>query len=253
VEEQVAQGVGDAHLTVVLGRFARLAAHALEDPAAWLGSGAPPPSAGLLGRARGAAGIAGRLVVGRMHPGVPGWQQLPVQDRCQWWLRRIGAVVVPIAATPRIAGGFADRLPLQAALGAAAAGLAICAVAREHGLERPEDWVPLLGRVLFGRDLTRPAAVPSLEEASTAAAGAAADEERPPPAGIARRVASGLWRLAGILWTLPDVFDDRPRGALLWRTLGRVPVVGLAAGVLDERGAVRRAADETREQLVSPR
>ncbi len=243
--------VDDGQLSAVLGRFARLAANVLEDPAAWLGSGPPPPSGGLVGRLRAVAGAAGRLVTGRMHPGVAGWQQLPVGDRSQWWVRRIEAVAAPIAATPRVAGALADRLPLQGALGAAAGGLAVCAVAREHGLERPEDWVPLLGRVLFDRDLGRPAGVATLEEASAAAAGNGDEDGDPPPPGIARRTASGLWRLARILWTLPDVFDERPRGALVWRALGRLPVVGLPAGVLDERGAVRRAAEETRELLVS--
>src|SRR5919199_5974456 len=104
------------------------------------------------------------LLVGRTHPGAPGWTQVPLQDRCQWWVRRVEAVAAPIAATPRVAGAPADRLPLQGALGAAAAGLAVCAVAHEHGVDRPEDWVPLLGRVLFGRELARPAQVPSLAE-----------------------------------------------------------------------------------------
>ena len=244
------QGVDDAQLTVVLGRFARLAVHVLEDPAGWLGSGEPAPSPGLLGRLRGAAAVAGRLVTGRVHPGTPGWEQLPLQDRCQWWVRRIEAVAAPIAAAPRVAGALADRLPLQGALGASAGGLAVCAVAREHGLERPEDWVPLLARVLFDRDLTRPAEVATLEEASAAAD---ADGDPPAPPGIARRAASGLWRLTRILISLPEVFDERPRGALIWRALGKMPVVGLPAGVLDERGAVRRAADETRELLLSRR
>src|SRR5919199_6038577 len=104
------------------------------------------------------------LLVGRTHPGAPGWDQEPLRDRCQWWVRRIEAVAAPIAATPRLAGALADRLPLQGALGAAAAGVAVCAVASEHGVDRPEDWVPLLARVLFNRDLARPAQVPTLAE-----------------------------------------------------------------------------------------
>jgi hypothetical protein len=53
-----------------------------------------------------------------------------------------------------------------------------------------------------------------------------------------------------VLWALPGLFDERPRGAVLWRALAMLPVVGLPAGVLDERGAVRQAADETRRLLV---
>ncbi len=239
--------VDDRQLSVVLGRFARLSAHLLDDPAAWLGDGVPERSTGLLGRLRGAGEGARRLLTGRLHPGVPEWQQVPQRDRAQWWVRRIEAVAAPVAATPRVAGALADRLPLQGALGASAAGLAVCAVAREHGVDRPQDWVPLLGRVLFDRELAPPAQLPSLAEVERAAE--TADADGSPPPGVARRVASGLWRLGTILWSLPGVFDERPRGALVWRALGRLPIVGLAAGVLDERGAVRSAADETRELL----
>ncbi len=247
-------GVDDRQLAGVLGRFARLAAHLLEDPQAWLGDGVPEPSGGgVLGRLRGVGEGARRLLTGRVHPGVPGWERAPLDARTGWWVQRIQAVAAPIAATPRVAGALADRLPLQGALGAAAAGLAVCAVAREHGRRDPEDWVPLLGRVLFERDLARPAQVPTLAEAEAEAepgAPSAPDVDAEPPPGVARRVASGLWRLARILWGLPGVFDERPRGALVWRALGRLPLVGLPAGVLDERGAVRQAADETRELLA---
>jgi hypothetical protein len=153
----VVDGVDDRQLTVVLGRFARLAAHLVEDPAAWLGTEPPAADGAVLGRLRRMGVGVRHLLVGRTHPGAPGWTQVPLQDRCQWWVRRIEAVAAPIAATPRVAGALADRLPLQGALGAAAAGLAVCAVAHEHGVDRPEDWVPLLARVLFRRDLARPA------------------------------------------------------------------------------------------------
>jgi hypothetical protein len=79
------------------------------------------------------------------------------------------------------------------------------------------------------------------------------DATAPTTPGIPRRAASALWRLARVLFALPGLFDERPRGNLLWRALGKLPVVGLPAGVLDERGAVRQAAEETRELLVSRR
>jgi hypothetical protein len=250
--------VDDGQLSVALGRFARLAAHVVEDPVAWLGTEpgiGPGTGPAALGRLRRTGLGVRHLLLGQTHPGAPGWDQVPVQDRCQWWVRRITVVAVPIAAAPRVTGALADRVPLQAALGAAAAGLAVCAVAREHGIERPEDWVPLLARVLFGRDLTRPAQLPPLVEVASDA------EPDPPggqvparaPGGIRRRAAAGLWRLAGLLWTLPGLFDERPRGGLLWRGLAKLPLVGLAGGLLDERGAVRRAAQESRELLLSPR
>ena len=257
----MADGVDDRQLTAVLGRFARLAAHLVDDPAGWLGTEPIRGQGAVLGRLRRMGLGVRHLLVGRTNPGAQGWDQVPLEDRCQWWVRRIEAVAAPIAATPRVAGALADRVPLQGALGAAAAGLAVCAVAHEHGVDRPEDWVPLLSRVLFQRDLTPPAQVPPLAEITAAEPdedgerdGERDGDAAPPSApGIPRRAASALWRLARILFALPGLFDERPRGGLLWRALGKLPVVGLPAGILDERGAVRQAAEETRELLISSR
>ena len=234
--------VDDGQLTVALTRFARLAAHMVDNPVAWLGTD-PAPGTHPLGRVRRAGVQLRHALVGTAHPGAAGWDQMPVQDRCQWWVRRIETLAAPLAATPRVAGAVADRLPLQGALGAAAAGLAVYAVAHEHGLQRPEDSVPLLARVLFDRDLARPGSVQPLPEVAPQPATVAAPPAAAP--GMRRRAFSAFWRLAQVLWALPGVFDHRPRGGLLWRALGKVPLVGLPAGVLDERGAVRRAADET--------
>jgi hypothetical protein len=246
----VAEAIDDGQLTAALARFARLAANMVDNPVAWLGT---DPGAGgrPLGRLRRSGVRIRHALVGSIHPGDAGWDQVPLQDRCQWWVRRIETLAAPLAATPRVAGALADRLPLQGALGAAAAGLAVYAVAHEHGLDRPEDSVPLLARVLFDRDLPAPAQVRSVPDVAPQVA----DDPAPsvPPRGMRRRAFAAFWRLAQVLWALPGVFDHRPRGGLLWRTLGKVPVVGLPAGVLDERGAVREAADRTRALLVSRR
>jgi hypothetical protein len=98
---------------------------------------------------------------------------LPVERRVDWWVDRVAAVAAPVAATPRVFGVAADRLPIQAALGASAQGLAVCAVAREHGVTDPDDWVPLLGRVLLDRDL--PTGDTRGAEAQAAADAAAVD------------------------------------------------------------------------------
>ena len=59
----------------------------------------------------------------------------------------------------------------------------------------------------------------------------------------------GLWRLGRLLWGLPGFFDERPRGPFVWRAMGKLPLVGLPAGLLDERGAVRAAGEETSRLL----
>jgi hypothetical protein len=231
-------GRSDAVLASALARFAALAALALDDPAAWLGSEHAEDAPG--GRVSSALPVPRRLLTGAVHPGSPGWDSLDLAQRDAWWVARIQAVAAPIAATPRVFGLLADRLPLQGALGAAAAGLAVCAVARERGLREPASWVPLLGRVLFGRELARPAPAEAVAPRATAAR---------PPHGLLRRTWGGVWRLAGVLWEAHGVFDERPRGAWIWRVSGKIPVVGLGAGMLDERGAVARAAGETARLL----
>lgn len=250
----VSGAVTDQQLQAVLGRFAALADVLLRDPVAWLGQDGPQQGdqrAGRAGRLLNGlerdAGRVRRLVTGRVHPGSPDWSDLPLGDRTGWWVARIQAVAAPLAATPRVLGVLADRVPVQGALGSAAAGLAVCAVAKESGVGSPQDWVPLLGRVLFDRDLATPAQLPAVDDDDIPPDGP--HEAAVPPPGPLRRAGRGLWRLARLLWGLPGLFDDRPRGAWVWRALGKVPVVGLPAGLLDERGAVRAAAEETRRVL----
>jgi hypothetical protein len=48
-----------------------------------------------------------------------------------------------------------------------------------------------------------------------------------------------------------DLLDERPRGSFFARGLGKLPLVGLAGGWLDERGGIRKAAQETAELLAS--
>ena len=108
-----------------------------------------------------------------------------------------------LAAAPRFAGALADRIPLQAALGASAAGLAICAVARERGNVAPADWVPLLAQVIFNRDLAAgiPAQVPPAEESEDQLEAAANDtSESPSRMAVLARGAAGR----------PDPVASRP-------------------------------------------
>jgi hypothetical protein len=149
-------------------------------------------------------------------------------------------------AARRFAGALADRIPLQAALGASAAGLAVCAVARERGNGAPADWVPLLAKVIFNRDLAAGISAPvPAAAASEDQLEAAAGDTSEPPSGMAalaegaQRVVRILWRLARTFLDLQDLFDERPRGGLIARTLAKLPVVGFAGGWLDERGAIR--------------
>ena len=244
--------VSDETLARSLSFYAGMVGHILTQPERWLGlDDDPPPSAGFPARALDAARDR---AFGETTPASPHWQDRPLQARIDWWLRRIAITAGLAAAAPRFAGALADRIPLQAALSTSATGLAVCATAREHGVTAPQDWVPLLAQVLFGKTLTHAAAVPTAAEAEQELAAGSAEAETTTDGGStlgrgARRAAATVWRLARTLYELQALLDQRPRGSFLSRTIAKVPVVGVAGGWLDERAGIRKAARQTAKLL----
>ena len=248
------QVVSDEALSRALGMYAGMISRVLTNPRRWLGVDEDPPlTAGFPVRFLDA--VRDRAF-GEVTPASPDWAEQPESKRVEWWLRRIAIGAALAAAAPRFVGAMADRIPLQAALGASAAGLAVCAVARERGTVAPADWVPLLARVLFDRDLTGTAApVPTAGQSEDQLETAASDTSEPPStmaalAEGAQRVVRTLWRLARTFLDIQDLFDKRPRGGLFARTLAKLPVVGVAGGWLDERGAIHKAARQTNRLLT---
>ena len=248
------QVVSDEALSRALGMYAGMVSRVLTNPRRWLGVDEDPPlTAGFPVRFLDA--VRDRAF-GEVTPASPDWAEQPESKRVEWWLRRIAIGAALAAAAPRFVGAMADRIPLQAALGASAAGLAVCAVARERGTVAPADWVPLLARVLFDRDLTGTAApVPTADQSEDQLETAASDTSEPPStmaalAKGAQRVVRTLWRLARTFLDIQDLFDKRPRGGLFARTLAKLPVVGVAGGWLDERGAIHKAARQTNRLLT---
>ncbi|SDS46678.1 hypothetical protein SAMN04488543_1782 [Friedmanniella luteola] len=242
------QEITEEDVVTALDLYARMVGHVLADPQRWLGlDDEPPPSAPFPAKVLDA--LRDRAL-GDTTPASPAWTDQPLQRRVDWWVTRIGVSAGLAAAAPRLAGALADRIPLQPALGACAAGLAVCATAREHGLTDPDDWVPLLARVLFDRGLAAPVTSPADDaEAERRLADESGEEpDRRVLATLGRgaaRAALTLWRLASTLWQLSDLLDERPRGGFFSRALGKVPVIGVAGGWLDERGGIRKAAQQT--------
>ena len=254
-----------------LGLYAGMAHKILGDPERWLGDDDDPEDAPS-GRAARALDAVRDRFAGKVSPASADWSTQPVAERVDWWVDRITLSAGLAAAAPRFAGALADRVPLQAALGASAAGLAVCAAAREHGVTAPADWVPLLAKVLFDRDLPPAAtAVPPAQEAEEALLRQAEPSENEPAqeestqddstqeepsrvralGRVVQNSARTLWRLAGTFRGVQDLLDERPRGGLFARGLAKLPVVGVAGGWLDERGAIHKAARETGELLAA--
>jgi hypothetical protein len=108
--------------------------------------------------------------------------------------------------------------------------------------------------VLFGRELSPAAAsVPDAAESEQTLL-ESDDDERGPSLAVtlgrgAQHSVRTLWRLAATFRGVQHLLDERPRGPLLARALGKLPVVGVAGGWLDERGAIRAAAKETAQLL----
>ncbi|SEP78263.1 hypothetical protein [Microlunatus flavus] len=245
--------ISDERVAQVLGLYARMAHHVVADPEQWLGLDDEPPEDASI-----PAKVLDELrdrVFGEETPASPTWEQRPLDERVRWWTRRIGLTAGLAAAVPRVAGALADRIPLQAALGASGAGLAVCAVAREHGVVEAERWVPLLAKVLLDRDLPDRLAADEAAKATDAEAEARLrtvpphEEEATGLGPAARRGVGTLWRLGRQIWELQSILDERPRGSFLFRAIAQVPVVGVAGGFLDERGGIKRAAKETTQLL----
>lgn len=178
-------------------------------------------------------------------PGTAAWAAMDTDQRTHWWIHRVGRFTTLLAAVPGIGGALADRLPVQAALGAAGQGLLLTAIAGEHGLHDEDELVALLGAVLFKRDLRAaagdvPDGMPEPELAAKAEqlSGELTGARTP---GL-RKVGTAVWRLGRTLYGLGDELDKRPHGRFYHQALGMLPVVGVVGDYLGERSGLKRAA-----------
>ncbi|CAM3933488.1 hypothetical protein KIPE111705_32180 [Kibdelosporangium persicum] len=193
--------------------------------------------------------VAGRVASIR-RPGMKGWGQLPIDERVDWWISRVGRFTSLLASVTGLAGVWGDRLPLQDMLGSASQGLLLCAIAAERGVDDIGVKVRLLGAVLFDRDIDPVTARGKGDAAADEelVAKLAPEEEEPveePVKGKRFGVKAGfkwLWRQARILFAITGELEKRPQGRLYHKALGMLPVVGMAGDYLGERSALKRAA-----------
>lgn len=184
-------------------------------------------------------------------PGTAAWAAMDVPGRSRWWVRRVGRFTSVVAAVPGIGGVLANRLPVSKAIGAAAQGLLLVAIAGEHGVRDEERLVALLGAVLFRRTLTVEAPDAAAEaEAAKRAAELTGDLAEPGAPPTLQRIGRALWRLGRALFAMEGELDKRPHGNLLHEGIGMLPVVGALGKYLGEWSGLKRAAREAEEWLA---
>ncbi|MGB3699409.1 MAG: hypothetical protein WBA05_18450 [Gordonia sp. (in: high G+C Gram-positive bacteria)] len=186
------------------------------------------------------AGAASQVLNFLDWPGTAGWDELPMRDRADWWVSRIGVVTTGGVAFPGVFGAWTKKLPVADYLGVASQALVLRAVGREYGARSREAGVVMLASILFGRDLDGRLAVPA--------------DADPLPPGTGRRdkaFITRLWTVGRMLHDLARATGDRPSSPRILSWLGWIPLIGGPAGYLGELIALRRAAAMCREWIVA--
>jgi hypothetical protein len=174
-------------------------------------------------------------------PGTQAWEEMTLDGRVNWWVRRVGALDTVLVAFPGVFGVVADRLPVQDVLGFANQAVVLCAVARECGVDDYGQQVRLLAAVMCDRDLGADAYSDDPEPAPGAGS--------TPMDGTPLAFLKPLWRVAGLLRAIGDELVKRPRPRRLFRYLGMLPAVGAVADYFGEYGALVRAAKSGRKWI----
>lgn len=194
-------------------------------------------------------------------PGTAAWERMDPEQRTTWWINRVGRLTALLTSIPGIGGALADRLPVQDALGAASQGLLLCAIAGEHGITDHAQRVQLLAWVLFQRTVDHALAAGEYpehdttgEDARTAELTGELDEAKAKGGKISiKSFATTLWRLGRSLLAITGELEKRPRGRIVYRIIGMLPVIGILADYLAERSALKKVAKRANAWLAEQR
>lgn len=184
-------------------------------------------------------------------PGHAEWPKLPLAERCDWWVDRLGGFAAVVAAVPRISGAAADRLPVKDTLGAAVQAMVIGAICREYGVEAHADRTAVIARVLTDRPIT-PDEVLKYDDPTAAGQDVAKQlglGDEPEEAGVRRGIRL-LWRISKLFGGLDGVFEERPRAASAPGSWGNCRASAWSAGTsTSARPSGRR---RTKRRTCSP-
>ncbi|MGC0362963.1 hypothetical protein ABH922_000947 [Rhodococcus sp. 27YEA15] len=168
-------------------------------------------------------------------PGTAAWSVMSDTQRSKWWTTRLGALNTVAVAFPGVFGVLLNRLPIQDLLAFANQALVLVAVAREHGVTERDQQVDLLASVLCRRETrTRELLV-----------GQNPADQPPVPTDRSWRpfaLIGTLWGTAKTFRAITDELHKRPTRAKPYEIAGKIPVIGVVADYLGERGALVRAA-----------
>jgi hypothetical protein len=130
--------------------------------------------------------------------------------------------------------------------------MVIGAVCREYGVEAHADRTAVIARVLTARPIT-PDDVLKYDDPTAAGQDTAKQlglDDESDEAGLRKGVRL-VWRISKLFGGLGEVFEERPRGTIGARLIGKLPAVGLVGGFFDERKGIRKAAYAAAELLTS--
>jgi hypothetical protein len=188
-------------------------------------------------------------------PGTPAWSAMGPEQRCHWWVNRVGRFTALLAAVPGVGGVLADRLPVQDALGSAAQGLLLAAIAGEYGVTDEDTQIRMLAKVLFRRDVgagpVRAVATDGVDQQAAELTAELAESKQKKGRVTLRAVAATVWRMGRVLWALGDELGKRPQGRWYHKAIGMLPVVGVVGDYFAERTALRRAARAAQRWLAA--
>ncbi|MEV5962387.1 hypothetical protein AB0L70_11530 [Kribbella sp. NPDC051952] len=130
--------------------------------------------------------------------------------------------------------------------------MVIGAVCREYGVDAHADRTAVIARVLTDRPIT-PDDVLKYDDPTAAGQDVAkqlglGDESE--EAGVRKGIRL-VWRISKLFGGLGEVFEERPRGSLGARFIGKLPGVGVVGGFFDERKGIRKAAYEAADLLTN--
>ncbi|GAC57443.1 hypothetical protein GOHSU_19_00480 [Gordonia hirsuta DSM 44140 = NBRC 16056] len=175
-------------------------------------------------------------------PGTAAWEALSMNQKADWWVRRIGSVTSLGAAFPAVFGVWTKKVPAGTLLGSASQALIVLAIGREYGVVRRNEQIDMLGEVLFGRAVDG-SAVKHAERQKLAGT----DDD----ASRLRAVLKGLWEIGTGLYGLDRALGARPQSPSFLQHMAWLPVIGGPATYVGERVALRRAFDTAREWIVA--